>query len=110
VRRGSLIPPTRPLHHELQTRLVGRRQRHIGGPDGCDPLAPTNRGRTPGESAAEGGIIVSFNPGWVRTDMGGDQAVLGAQESVTAMRSEFDKLTPADSGTFIDYDGRRIPW
>ena len=62
------------------------------------------------EAGAEGAIVVVFNPGWVRTDMGGDDAVLSAEDSVRSVRGQIESLTPADSGAFIDYDGRRIPW
>lgn len=55
-------------------------------------------------------IVTLLNPGWVRTDMGGAAAPLDAGESVSCLRELIDKLTPDDSGAFIDHDGRRIPW
>ncbi len=62
------------------------------------------------ELEAAGVIVTLLNPGWVRTDMGGDAAPLDAGESVRSLRKLIAKLTPDDSGAFIDYDGRRIPW
>ena len=62
------------------------------------------------EAEASGAIVVTFNPGWVKTDMGGDDAVLTPEDSVSSVREQIESLTPADSGAFIDYDGRRIPW
>ncbi len=53
---------------------------------------------------------VAFHPGWVATDMGGAGAPLSPAESVRGMRSLIDRLTPADSGTFLNYDGSEIPW
>jgi NAD(P)-dependent dehydrogenase (short-subunit alcohol dehydrogenase family) len=53
---------------------------------------------------------VSFHPGWVRTDMGGEGADLEARDSVAHMRRVIADLTPADNGRFFDHDGTPIPW
>lgn len=58
----------------------------------------------------KGVTAVAFNPGWVRTDMGGQQADLSPQESVSALRESFAKLTTEDAGRFIDYNGSALPW
>lgn len=55
-------------------------------------------------------IAVVFNPGWVRTDMGGPNALIEVEQSVSGLRKAIGKLTPADSGKFFDYDGSEIPW
>ena len=49
--------------------------------------------------------LVALSPGWVQTDMGGEQAPLTAPESVAAMRATLAKLTPAHSGQFLLRDG-----
>ena len=54
--------------------------------------------------------VVAFHPGWVATDMGGAGAPLSAAESVCGMRSLIDRLTAADTGRFLNYDGSKIPW
>ena len=54
--------------------------------------------------------VVAFHPGWVQTDMGGQQAAISAQESVQGMRKVIDRLTPDDTGKFFGFDGREIPW
>jgi hypothetical protein len=50
------------------------------------------------------------NPGWVKTDMGGPNATLTPQESVTALRRFIEKLGPDRSGKFFHYDGSEYPW
>jgi len=60
--------------------------------------------------AARGVTAVAFHPGWVSTDMGGASAPIGPAESVGGMRRVIERLTPADNGRFLDYDGSEIPW
>lgn len=57
-----------------------------------------------------GMTVVSFHPGWVRTDMGGSGADITPQESVAGMRRVIDGLTTADSGKFFSYDGSTLAW
>ncbi|SEM85652.1 SDR family oxidoreductase [Nitrosomonas marina] len=57
------------------------------------------------------GIIVGLlHPGWVRTDMGGPNALISTEKSVSGMRRVIDELTHTDSGRFFAYDGQTIPW
>jgi len=53
---------------------------------------------------------VAFNPGWVKTDMGGPNAMIEVEQSVSDMRQVIAGLTPADTGKFIGNDGVVIPW
>jgi len=53
---------------------------------------------------------VVFHPGWVRTDMGGPNAMISPEQSVSGMRHVISGLAPADSGKFFAYDGQPIPW
>ena len=55
-------------------------------------------------------IAVVFHPGWVKTDMGGANAMLSPGQSVSGMRQVISRLVPADSGKFFGYDGKAIPW
>jgi NAD(P)-dependent dehydrogenase (short-subunit alcohol dehydrogenase family) len=55
-------------------------------------------------------VVVALSPGWVRTDMGGAGAPLGAEASVSGLRKVIAGLGPADSGRFIAHDGASIPW
>lgn len=60
--------------------------------------------------AERGAIVVALSPGWVRTDMGGAGAPLGADESVAAMLRVIDGLKPADNGRFLAQTGDAIAW
>jgi hypothetical protein len=54
--------------------------------------------------------MVAMSPGWVQTDMGGPDASITVQQSVSEMRSVIETLTPQDSGTFRGHNGRELPW
>lgn len=62
------------------------------------------------EFAKHGITVVAISPGWVRTDMGGDNGELSPTESIARMRQVIDRLTPADSGRFFNQDGEERPW
>lgn len=55
-------------------------------------------------------IAAALSPGWVRTDMGGSAAPLSPAESIAGMRRVIAGLSPAQSGTFINYEGKPVPW
>lgn len=52
--------------------------------------------------------VISFHPGWVRTDMGGSGADLDAPTSIAGMRTVLASVKPADTGGFFNYDGQRL--
>ncbi|AZO45693.1 SDR family oxidoreductase [Mesorhizobium sp. M7D.F.Ca.US.005.01.1.1] len=54
--------------------------------------------------------VLSLHPGWVKTDMGGDQAVLAVEDSARGLRRVIDDATPRDSGSFRTFDGVHIGW
>lgn len=54
--------------------------------------------------------VVVINPGWVQTDMGGPSATKPVAESVAAMRRVLETVTPEQSGSFLNYDGKPYPW
>jgi NAD(P)-dependent dehydrogenase (short-subunit alcohol dehydrogenase family) len=51
-----------------------------------------------------------LHPGWVKTDMGGAGATLDVVTSVKGMLKVMDEVTPATTGSYLDYAGARIPW
>ena len=54
--------------------------------------------------------VIALHPGWVRTDMGGPNALISIEESVNGMASVIAKKNLEDSGKFFNYDGKEIPW
>jgi len=54
--------------------------------------------------------VVSLSPGWVKTEMGGQDAKYEVQDSVSKMLAVTDQLTPAQNGGFWGEDGKEIPW
>ena len=55
-------------------------------------------------------VCVAFHPGWVQTDMGGAQADLTPEHSVSDMRRVIKGLRQADNGHFLNHDGSAIDW
>jgi len=60
--------------------------------------------------APEGFIAAVLHPGWVLTDMGGANALIDTQTSVTGMMEVIDGLSAEQSGGFFSYNGSSIPW
>ncbi len=54
--------------------------------------------------------VAILHPGHVATDMGGAHAPVTPDESARGMRRVADRLTDKQSGTFLDWRGRTIPW
>jgi len=59
------------------------------------------------ELRPRGVIVAAVSPGWVRTDMGGSEADLSAEESADALVETILALTMAQSGCFLDRFGRK---
>ena len=54
--------------------------------------------------------VVLLHPGWVKTDMGGPNAETTLDESVVGLATVLGKVTPADTGSFINFDGSLRAW
>lgn len=63
------------------------------------------------EFEKDGILVSSIHPGWVQTDMGGEQAPLTKEESIAHMIKTIAKM---ETGKFYNYDfaesGKYLPW
>ena len=59
---------------------------------------------------AQGITVVSLHPGWVKTDMGGPNAPVSIDESIEGMMQIIDSTDIRDTGRFLNYDGKELPW
>lgn len=60
--------------------------------------------------ANEGIGILILHPGWVQTDMGGQNAPTPVKDSVAGLRNVIDAYQIGDSGRFLDFRGRELTW
>lgn len=55
-------------------------------------------------------VVCPVNPGWVKTDMGGDDAPLTVGECAEGLIALIDGLTLDHSGRFWQWDGSELAW
>ncbi len=68
-------------------------------------------GKSLAEDLREDGIkVLMIHPGWVKTDMGGPNALIDAATSVASIRRVIEGFTLEESGSFLNYDGKQISW
>jgi len=54
--------------------------------------------------------LLSVHPGWVKTDMGGENATLTIEESTTGIVDQFEALSGKGGHHFVEYSGRKLRW
>ncbi|MFL9815252.1 SDR family oxidoreductase [Stutzerimonas sp. VN223-3] len=54
--------------------------------------------------------VLSMHPGWVRTDMGGEEAPLDIETSCRGMVEQVKRAAGQGGHRFIDYQGEQLPW
>ena len=54
--------------------------------------------------------VILLHPGWVKTDMGGSNALIDAETSVSGLRRVIAETGPRETGSFFNYDGAPILW
>ncbi|EIW81579.1 NAD(P)-binding protein [Coniophora puteana RWD-64-598 SS2] len=55
-------------------------------------------------------IPIVLDPGWVKTEMGGQGALIEAEKSVRGILKVVTGLTTQSAGKFLNYQGKEIPW
>ncbi|MBL6864102.1 MAG: SDR family oxidoreductase [Rhodospirillales bacterium] len=58
----------------------------------------------------KGITTIVISPGWVKTDMGGQNADITIQDSVTQMCQVIERVDINDTGKFFNFDGKIIKW
>lgn len=57
-----------------------------------------------------GAVVISMDPGWVKTRMGGDGAILEPSDSIAGMLGVLRGLGSEDTGLSYDYSGEKLAW
>ncbi|KCZ51317.1 SDR family oxidoreductase [Hyphomonas pacifica] len=67
--------------------------------------------RTAARSLAGQGIsVLTLHPGWVKTDMGGPNALVSPEDSAAGLYKVITGTAPATELRFFDYEGNILPW
>ncbi|KAI9061980.1 NAD-P-binding protein [Trametes sanguinea] len=54
--------------------------------------------------------VISMQPGHLKTDLGGPTAQIDVDVGVAGVLKVVKSLKPEDSGKFLDYQGKELPW
>lgn len=54
--------------------------------------------------------LLALHPGWVRTDMGGPNATLSVEESVSGLVRVIEQAAGQAGCDFFDHEGHPLPW
>lgn len=54
--------------------------------------------------------VLSLHPGWVKTDMGGDGAMVEVVDSCRGLIEQVERHTGRGGHHFVDYQGHKIAW
>lgn len=58
----------------------------------------------------QGFTVLALHPGWVKTQMGGPNALIDTDTSASGLIKVIEQATQENSGQFINYDGSALPW
>ncbi|KFW77502.1 hypothetical protein N305_06447, partial [Manacus vitellinus] len=95
----SLAPPFPSHHHPCPVSP----QAALNMLNKCQSLAYKEHGI----------FCVALHPGWVQTDMGssaGHTPPVTVDDSVKGMLKVLSSLSEKDTGTFLDWEGKVVPW
>lgn len=54
--------------------------------------------------------VLSINPGWVKTDMGGPNASIAVETSVRGVADQIEQRRGTGEHVFLGWNGRILPW
>lgn len=58
----------------------------------------------------DGILVTCLHPGWVKTDLGGNNAPMEINDSVSSIVKLLYNLNEQHNGGFYDFDGKSMPW
>lgn len=122
----NTVGPVRLANALVRNLRAGRAKKLICVTSGMGSIAETGGGylayraskaglnmvwATLAKDLAEDGIVcVPMSPGWAKTDMGGAGAPQEVDDTVRDLIARIDAYGPADSGRFLGFSGREVPW
>lgn len=112
----ALLPNLRAASGARIAIVSSQMASHTRAPGGsyiyrASKAAALNLGRNLATDLRGEGIAVGiYHPGWVRTDMGGAEAEISADEAARGLIARFDALSLATTGVFETWDGRPMPY
>jgi NAD(P)-dependent dehydrogenase (short-subunit alcohol dehydrogenase family) len=59
---------------------------------------------------AKGRTVLVIDPGWVKTDMGGQGASLSVEQSARGMADVIERRAATGTFAFVRHDGQEVPW
>ncbi|CUH87643.1 C signal [Phaeobacter sp. CECT 5382] len=108
----ALLPNLRLAENAKIAIISSQMASHARAPGGsyayrASKAAALNIGRNLSTDLRSEGIAVGiYHPGWVRTDMGGEEGDITVEESAAGLITEFDALCIETTGCFHTWDGR----
>lgn len=58
----------------------------------------------------DGILVACLHPGWVRTSMGGSNAPMTVDTSISSILKTLSSLTNQHTGCYLQHDGTQLPW
>lgn len=108
----ALLPKLRLAQKPKIAIISSQMASHHRAPGGsyayrASKAAALNIGRNLATDLKPESIAVGiYHPGWVRTDMGGEEGDISVEESAAGLLAEFEKLSVETTGCFNTWDGR----
>ena len=62
------------------------------------------------EMRPQGATLLSLHPGWVKTDMGGENADITAEESAAGLVTQLQRYRGEGGHHYLDYKGDALAW
>lgn len=63
-----------------------------------------------GEVKDHGILVISLHPGWVRTDMGTDRALISKEESIEGSLRALGSAGEESYGKILSFEGKILPF